>query len=114
VNTLERKVFGNATCGDCGLPLAFYRLPNGKACPCNPDGTDHWDLCRDVRYAKAKQGELVTRRDRKGGGYVKQWEGAAAKPFKVKVSAGRRRSRLEICDAPCGIPPWEVCPACPL
>jgi len=25
----------------------------------NPDGGDHWDVCRDVRYAKAKSGDLV-------------------------------------------------------
>jgi hypothetical protein len=110
----KRITFGQATCGDCDLPLAFYRLPNGKACPCNPDGSDHWDTCREVRYARAKKGELKTHKFRRGGGYVKQWEGATVKPFKVQESTGVKRSKLPICDAPCGIPPWEDCTACPL
>jgi len=46
-------------CEKCNLALAFTQLENGKWRPCNPDGSDHWDLCRDVRYAKAKSGEMV-------------------------------------------------------
>ena len=37
-------------CRKCGLPLGFKKLPNGKWCPTNPDGSDHWDLCRDTQY----------------------------------------------------------------
>lgn len=76
-----------ARCRKCGEPLAFYKLPNGKMCPCNPNGTDHWDLCRSIRYAKAKQGKLV-RHDLPGGGYIEQWEAPGEKPFVVKHSAG--------------------------
>lgn len=83
----ERKVFGRGECKKCGLPLAFYRLPNGKACPCNPDGTDHWDLCRTVRYAKARKGEFQ-RIDLPGGGYIEQWVVPGEKPFIVKQSTG--------------------------
>ncbi len=86
----ERRTFASSTCSKCGLPLVFYRLPNGKACPCNPDGTDHWDLCRNVRYAKAKKGVLV-RHDLPDGGYVEQWEVPGEKPFIVKQSAGAPR-----------------------
>jgi hypothetical protein len=46
-------------CEKCELPLAFTQLENGKWRPCNPDGSDHWDICRDVRYAKAKSGEMI-------------------------------------------------------
>jgi len=35
-------------CKKCGLPLAFKKLASGKLCPVNPDGSDHWDLCRGV------------------------------------------------------------------
>jgi hypothetical protein len=33
-------------CRKCGLPLSFKRIQKGKLCPTNPDGSDHWDLCR--------------------------------------------------------------------
>ena len=46
-------------CEKCDLPLGFVRLDSGKWRPCNPDGSDHWDVCRDVRYAKAKSGECI-------------------------------------------------------
>ena len=46
-------------CAKYDLPMAFMQLANGKWRPCNPDGSDHFDRCRDVRYAKAKSGELV-------------------------------------------------------
>jgi len=46
-------------CAKCRLPMAFMQLANGKWRPVNPNGSDHWDICRDVRYAKAKSGELV-------------------------------------------------------
>ena len=32
-------------CHKCGKPIAFKRLANGKWCPTNPDGSDHWDDC---------------------------------------------------------------------
>lgn len=35
-------------CRKCGLPIAFKKLPSGKFCPTNPDGSDHWDLCKGV------------------------------------------------------------------
>ena len=46
-------------CAKCDLPMAFIQLANGKWRPCNPDGSDHWDKCRDIRYAKAKSGDMV-------------------------------------------------------
>lgn len=46
-----RKVFRSkdARCEKCGGPLGFYKLSNGKWCPCNPDGSDHWDDCREFQ-----------------------------------------------------------------
>ena len=38
-------------CKKCGLPLAWKTLENGKWCPTNPDGSDHWDLCSATRNA---------------------------------------------------------------
>lgn len=38
-------------CKKCGLELAFRKLPSGRWCPMNPDGTDHWDLCEKTWLA---------------------------------------------------------------
>jgi len=46
-------------CEKCGEPMGFVHLANGKWRPCNPDGSDHWDKCRNIRYAEAKTGEMV-------------------------------------------------------
>lgn len=35
-------------CRKCGNPIAFKRLASGKLCPTNPDGSDHWDLCKGI------------------------------------------------------------------
>lgn len=36
-------------CEKCGRPLAFKQLANGKWCPCDPDGADHWDECKAIQ-----------------------------------------------------------------
>jgi hypothetical protein len=36
------------TCNKCGRPIAFKKLANGKLYPTNPDGSDHWDLCKST------------------------------------------------------------------
>jgi hypothetical protein len=38
-------------CMRCKLPLAFKMTPRGKWKPVNPDGSDHWDLCRETVHA---------------------------------------------------------------
>ena len=35
-------------CYKCKLPITFIQNDNGKWCPVNPDGTFHWDLCRET------------------------------------------------------------------
>lgn len=49
-----------ATCNKCGLPLLFEKrpTPNGakKWFPVNPDGTDHWVLCKET--VRAQHGAL--------------------------------------------------------
>lgn len=35
-----------AYCNSCGLPIRFTKHRNGKWMPVNPDGSEHWDLCR--------------------------------------------------------------------
>ncbi len=52
--TLERKPMeNNNTCYKCGGKIAFKKLPNGKWCPTEPDGSDHWDACKQRRNPNA-------------------------------------------------------------
>ena len=97
-------------CIKCSLPLGFIKLPNGKWRPCNPDGSDHWDLCRDVRYALAMTGQIrtsesLTKAYRR---VVTYWDGGI-KPFVVEdAMIPLKRRPLPACDN-C-VPPWEACP----
>jgi hypothetical protein len=38
-------------CRKCGVPIAFKRLPSGKLMPVNPDGSSHWDACKQAQRA---------------------------------------------------------------
>jgi len=51
-----RKTETPRFCLKCGSKLGF-RKRKGQWEPCNPDGSDHWDLCRELRYAEAMRGE---------------------------------------------------------
>lgn len=47
----------DALCDKCEEPLAFRLIPEGqrgagKWMPCNPDGSDHFDICREVAIRK--------------------------------------------------------------
>lgn len=46
-------------CEKCGEPLAFRKLDNGKWSPMNPDGSDHWDICKRIALKKAGKKLLV-------------------------------------------------------
>ena len=39
----------DSICEKCGRPLAFKQLESGKWCPCDPDGSDHWDGCKAIQ-----------------------------------------------------------------
>lgn len=45
----DRDVFvpEDAQCGKCGSPLGFYKNERGLWVPCEIDGGDHWDACRE-------------------------------------------------------------------
>lgn len=73
-------------CHKCDLPIAFKRLPSGKWCPTNVDGSDHWDICRETRNRMIHPDELRAR-DR-----------AMSKPVIIGT----------IKHAYCGrVPPWD-------
>jgi hypothetical protein len=75
-------------CEKCGEPMGFVKLDNGKWRPVNPDGTDHWDKCREIRYAKAKTGECREESwtDEDGNKHRIVWWDGGRKPFLVMHS----------------------------
>lgn len=89
-----------AKCKKCGGPLAFKRV-SGKLWPMNPDGTDHYDVCRERRYKTAQQGERYT------DDLIDTWINNGVQ-FDLRRSAPAPKSDwVDPCD--CGVPPWEVC-----
>lgn len=36
-------------CNKCNRQIKFKRLSNGKYCPVNIDGSDHWDVCNAAK-----------------------------------------------------------------
>ena len=104
----NRRVFtppGGATCEACGAPLGFYKNTRGKMVPCNPDGTDHWDVCRDRRYAVAKQGKHINNKREEA------YYGPNGR-FAVRESAYGKRKARSACKG-CVLPWEEPCQACP-
>ena len=103
-----RRVFippSGATCKDCGAKLGFYKNERGNTVPCNPDGTDHWDLCRDRRYALAKQGKHINNRREEA------YYGPKGR-FAVRESAYGKKKSLPACRG-CVLPWEEPCAECP-
>jgi len=54
---MDRYVYDpGAKCYKCMEPIGFYKIESGKGAgkwaPCNPDGSDHWDLCREEAIKK--------------------------------------------------------------
>jgi hypothetical protein len=71
-------------CNKCWLPIRFKKLPNGKYCPTNPDGSDHWDKCSAAQFKRSGRPNVV--------------EGPTVKA---------KHPMLAACDCP--TPPWESC-----
>ena len=40
-------------CKKCGLVVRWRRLPSGRFCPENLDGSDHWDICSETAWWNA-------------------------------------------------------------
>lgn len=56
-----------AKCKKCGEPIAFKKLENGRLCPTNVDGSDHFDRCRQMQFEQTRNaGKLVTKRRQVG------------------------------------------------
>lgn len=52
---MQRRIFSppDCRCEKCDLPIAFKETPSGAWCPCNPDGSDHFDVCRLTQFVNA-------------------------------------------------------------
>ncbi len=53
-----RKTF---PCKKCGLEVRWRRLPSGKFCPENLDGSDHWDICSETAWRNASESARAAR-----------------------------------------------------
>ena len=85
-----------ATCAKCGQPLSFVwragKYGVMKWFPANPDGSDHWDLCAQVR--------------RRGMGMVRA--DGSVDFGKVHAKHPPARSRSRATHVYCGtVPPWD-------
>ena len=91
-------------CRKCGLPLKFVRR-NGKWWPANPDGSDHWDLCK-----RTQRKDMVYRPQKEAlhkGKHTKFYEGSVP-PWDESLG------EFECYEGCCGGPPGfsrEVRPA---
>ena len=102
----EREVFnpGDATCGKCNQKIAFFKMANGKWCPCNPDGTDHFDDCRLHWFQRVmREGKKFVRKNKEG--YI--FEGKEILTLVVGKTITGKKYKPDGCD--CGLPPWELC-----
>ena len=79
-------------CEACGLPLSFKQLPTGKWCPCNSDGSDHWDSCKTIQ--------------RKRMGLIN--EDGSLNMERLEALKPALFSRSEVTHVWCGeLPPWD-------
>lgn len=109
------------TCYKCGLPLAFKKLPSGKWYPTNPDGSDHWDLCREVTNGTIDLNRLTRKQVThtvKNIGKVKETKVFAETTKGKQVMVGLEGfvvtgpAFVSACDCKFNIPPWEECTQC--
>ena len=95
-------------CAKCDQPMGFVQLESGKWRPCNPNGSDHWDKCREVRYAEARAGECKEVVGKTKLGYTEKivfWDGGK-KPFIVRHSVKTPTPKGFVAYAG-EAPPWE-------
>lgn len=101
-----------AKCKQCGGTITFRKLPNGKWCPTEPNGSDHFDVCSQRRtetfMREGKRFEGVRMDGQIVSGYRIGNEFRAHHRTTGKSITGKLYKPIE-CAAPCGLPPWEIC-----
>lgn len=102
-----------STCGQCGSTVVWLRDGDRKKCE-NPDGSDHWDRCSQLRFERVKRtGEFFTG-TRTNSEEMKLHVEGYRSPFKTQLTLIRldklikgKKWKPDGCD--CGLPPWELC-----
>jgi hypothetical protein len=95
-----------SVCKKCGSSVDWQTIDGQLRC-LNADGSDHWDLCRDITNAKFIEGATwFVHKNREG------WRKNGQEL--VMLERAYTHTTRTICPAPCGIPPWEVCTTCPI
>lgn len=93
-----------ANCYRCGEPIKFERK-NGKSYPVNPDGSDHFDLCRETSFKIIQRdGVFFQRSDREG--YL--YKGREI----LTLIHGPEIIGKNWVETNCICPPWEGCDKC--
>lgn len=98
-------------CGQCGLEIKWKRI-NGRWHCHNPDGTDHWDLCSQTRFARIKsEGSPYNEKDKHGRyeiGYRHKEYGRKAVERGGTIITGKKYKPVKHRDG-CRVTPWEHC-----
>jgi len=109
-------VVGTTKCAACGSPITFKRTPAGRWCPCELDGSDHFDKCSRLKFDRLRaEGAHFDRRATDGvnvreTGYSHRELGTKRDGLTGRV---RRGAAFNPCPETCSTPPWEPCLACP-
>ena len=71
-------------CKKCGLKIKFKMLDSGKHYPVNPDGSDHFDICKETRNKVKSTGriDVIASEWITGKDYVKSLDRSC--PFKLE------------------------------
>lgn len=100
-----------AECRKCGLPIGWRKLPNGKWCPQNLDGSDHWDICRETTRGSIKDAVLRESKNAQGERIVCAISNTGEKVV-IQKTGKPIQGNAPICKCHYDVAPWEVCPNC--
>jgi len=103
------------SCLKCGLPISFRKNSRGAFVPTNPDGSDHWDACREaINSSVAHRRVVETNADT---GETTTWGVLkTGKRIRLAIDSGEFTHGIVRPSGLCGcleLPPWEACAGCP-
>ena len=93
-----------ALCKECGSPVSFVKMPNGKLRPVNIDGSDHFDRCSYLTFQRIKR-DGVAFSDAAGEGY----EHRGKKHYAHLVGKAIVGAQYVPSCGQCDVPPWVEC-----
>lgn len=105
-------------CGKCGRAIGWRKTPSGKWQACEPDGSDHWDICRETVLGRMTN-KRVMRRVRNE--YTREvhvfgvTEKGILRCMEHRPVGADARPLPGSCDCAHDVPPWEgYCAECPV